>query len=72
MHVPKVINKLVELLSIAESENVRLSAASDILDRDGRKVIDISEITSKSEVEISNPLQDLSTEELKKLVDKDG
>lgn len=71
-YVPDALKTMVELLQTAESENVRFYAARDILDRAGHKAVDVSEVTSKSEVNIkNNPLQDLSTEDIKKLIDKD-
>ena len=67
----KAFRTLNELLD-SDSDTVRYYAVRDILDRAGHKAVDVSEVTSKSEVNIkNNPLQDLSTEDIKKLIDKD-
>ena len=59
----KAANTLISLLD-ADSEQVRLNAAKDILDRAGFKPEDKVEINGN----VNNPLAGLSTEELKKLV----
>lgn len=62
----KALKTLVSLLD-AESEQVRLNAAKDILDRAGFKPEEKVEINGN----VNNPLTGLSTEELKKLVSDD-
>ena len=60
----KAFRTLNELLD-SESDTVRFYAVRDILDRSGHKAVDISEVTSKSEVNVvNNPLTELSAEEL--------
>ena len=60
----KAFRTLNELLD-SESDTVRFYAVRDILDRSGHKAVDISEVTSKSEVNVvNNPLTELSSEEL--------
>ena len=62
----KASRTLVALLE-AESEQVRLNAAKDILDRVGLKPEEKVEIRG----DVNNPFAGLSTEELKKLIDDD-
>lgn len=59
----KALKTMVKLLD-ADSEQVRLNAAKDILDRAGFKPEDKVEISGN----VNNPLAGLSTEDLKKLV----
>ena len=59
----KAFKTLTSLLD-ADSEQVRLNAAKDILDRAGFKPEERVEINGN----VNNPLAGLSTEELKKLV----
>ena len=62
----KAARTLVDLLE-AESEQVRLNAAKDILDRAGLKPEEKIEVNGN----VNNPFAGLSTEELKKLVADD-
>lgn len=62
----KAARTLVDLLK-AESEQVRLNAAKDILDRAGFKPEEKVEINGN----VNNPLAGLSTDELKKLIADD-
>ena len=53
----------------AESEMVRLNAVKDILDRTGHKPVD--RIEHSGDMNINNPFEDLTTEELRKLAEAD-
>lgn len=59
----KAVRTLVSLLD-ADSEQVRLNAAKDVLDRAGFKPEDRLAINGN----VNNPLAGLSTEDLKKLI----
>ena len=50
-YAPKAISQIQNLAEKAESENVRLKANADLLDRAGRKPIDKQEITETSAIE---------------------
>lgn len=66
----KAVRTLGDLLD-ADSDTVRFYAARDILDRVGHKAVEVSQITSKTEVTVKdNPLKDLTTEDIKRLIDK--
>lgn len=60
------MRNIVELASKAESENVRLQASKDILDRAGHKQQDTLEV--KAEV---NPYKELTSDDLKKLIESE-
>jgi phage terminase small subunit len=62
-YAPKAIHQIQSLAEKAESENVRLKANADLLDRAGWKPIDKQEITGKNEIE------DMSDEELQAQLD---
>jgi phage terminase small subunit len=62
-YAPKTISQIQSLAEKAESENVRLKANADLLDRAGWKPIDKQEITGKNEIE------DMSDEELQAQLD---
>ena len=50
-YAPKAFDQLRSLAETAESENVRLKANSDLLDRAGYRPIDKSEVTQVNEYE---------------------
>ncbi len=60
---PKAISQIQSLAEKAESENVRLKANADLLDRAGWKPVDKQEITETSAIE------DMSDEELQAQLD---
>ena len=62
-YAPKAFQQIQNLAENAESENVRLKANSDILDRAGYRPIDKSEITQMNEYE------HMTTEELQAELD---
>ena len=62
-YAPKAISQIQSLAEKAESENVRLKANADLLDRAGWKPIDKQEITGKNDIE------DMSDEELQAQLD---
>ncbi len=62
-YAPKAISQIQSLAEKAESENVRLKANADLLDRAGWKPIDKQEITETSAIE------NMSDEELQKELD---
>ena len=62
-YAPKAISQIQSLAEKAESENVRLKANADLLDRAGWKPIDKQEITETSAIE------DMSDEELQAQLD---
>jgi phage terminase small subunit len=62
-YAPKAIHQIQSLAEKAESENVRLKANADLLDRAGWKPVDKQEITGKNEIE------DMSDEELQAQLD---
>ena len=62
-YAPKAINQIQALAENAESENVRLKANADLLDRAGWKPIDKQEITETTAIE------DMSDEELQEQLD---
>ena len=62
-YAPKAINQIQSLAEKAESENVRLKANADLLDRAGWKPVDKQEITETSAIE------DMSDEELQAQLD---
>jgi phage terminase small subunit len=62
-YAPKAIHQIQSLAEKAESENVRLKANADLLDRAGWKPIDKQEITGKNDIE------DMSDEELQAQLD---
>ena len=57
-YAPKAISQIQSLAEKAESENVRLKANADLLDRAGWKPVDKQEITETSAIE------DMSDEEI--------
>ncbi|MEE1061286.1 MAG: phBC6A51 family helix-turn-helix protein [Ruminococcus sp.] len=61
---PKAIHTMEKLLN-SESDNVRFSAAKDILDRTGFKPQDRIEVQGA----VNNPFEGLTTEELRKIID---
>ena len=61
---PKAVHTMERLLS-SESDNVRFSAAKDILDRTGFKPQDRIELQGT----INNPFEGLTTEELRNIID---
>lgn len=64
--------KTLKSLLYSDSDTVRYYAARDILDRSGHKNVEKLEVNSTSEVKVTNnPLEDLSTNDLKKLIDDD-
>ncbi len=62
-YAPKAINQIQSLAENAESENVRLKANADLLDRAGWKPIDKQEITETTAIE------DMTDEELQQELD---
>jgi len=62
-YASKAISQIQSLAEKAESENVRLKANADLLDRAGWKPVDKQEITGKNEIE------DMSDEELQAQLD---
>jgi phage terminase small subunit len=62
-YAPKAINQIQALAENAESENVRLKANADLLDRAGWKPIDKQEITETTAIE------DMSDAELQEQLD---
>ena len=62
-YAPKAIHQIQSLAEKAESENVRVKANADLLDRAGWKPIDKQEITGKNDIE------DMSDEELQAQLD---
>ena len=62
-YAPKAIHQIQSLAEKAESENVRLKANADLLDRAGWKPVDKQEITETSAIE------DMSDEELQAQLD---
>jgi len=60
---PKAVEMLKHLVESAESENVKLHAAKDLLDRTGYKP------TEKQSVEYKSEVEDLSLEEIKAQLD---
>ena len=62
-YAPKAISQIQSLAEKAESENVRLKANADLLDRAGWKPVDKQEITETSAIE------DMSDEELQAQLD---
>ena len=62
-YAPKAISQIQSLAEKAESENVRLKANADLLDRAGWKPVDKQEITGKNDIE------DMSDEELQAQLD---
>ena len=62
-YAPKAIHQIQSLAEKAESENVRLKANADLLDRAGWKPVDKQEITGKNEIE------EMSDEELQEQLD---
>ena len=62
-YAPKTISQIQSLAEKAESENVRLKANADLLDRAGWKPVDKQEITGKNDIE------DMSDEELQVQLD---
>ena len=62
-YAPKAIHQIQSLAEKAESENVRLKANADLLDRAGWKPVDKQEITETSAIE------DMSDEELQQELD---
>jgi phage terminase small subunit len=62
-YAPKAISQIQSLAEKAESENVRLKANADLLDRAGWKPIDKQEITGKNDIE------NMSDEELQAQLD---
>ena len=69
-YAPKAISQIQNLAEKAESENVRLKANADLLDRAGWKPVDKTEVTE------TGHLESMSTEEveeeLKKLLAGSG
>lgn len=64
--------KTLKSLLHSDSDTVRYYAVRDILDRSGHKNVEKLEVNSTSEVKVTNnPLEDLSTDDLKKLIDDD-
>ena len=74
-YAPKAINQIQSLAENAESENVRLKANADLLDRAGWKPVDKQEITETtaiedmSDAELQEQLDALLAADGKKLVD---
>jgi len=74
-YAPKAIHQIQSLAEKAESENVRLKANADLLDRAGWKPIDKQEITETtaiedmSDAELQEQLDALLAADGKKLVD---
>ncbi len=62
-YAPKAIRQIQGLAESAESENVRLKANTDLLDRAGYRPIDKSEITQMNEFE------NMTTEEMQAELD---
>ena len=62
-YAPKAISQIQNLAENAESENVKLKANADLLDRAGWKPVDKQEITETSAIE------DMSDEELQEQLD---
>ena len=62
-YAPKAISQIQSLAEKAESENVRLKANADLLDRAGWKPVDKQEITGKNDIE------DMFDEELQAQLD---
>ena len=62
-YAPKAISQIQNLAENAESENVKLKANADLLDRAGWKPIDKQEITETSAIE------DMTDEELQQELD---
>ena len=62
-YAPKAIHQIQNLAENAESENVRLKASTDLLDRAGYKPIDKSEVTQV------NDLENMTTEEIQAELD---
>ncbi len=62
-YAPKAISQIQNLAENAESENVRLKANTDLLDRAGYKPIDKSEVTQV------NDLESMTTEEIQAELD---
>ena len=62
-YAPKAIHQIKSLAEKAESENVRLKANADLLDRAGWNPVDKQEITGKNDIE------DTSDEELQAQLD---
>ena len=62
-YAPKAIHQIQSLAEKAESENVRLKANADLLDRAGWNPVDKQEITGKNDIE------DTSDEELQAQLD---
>ena len=62
-YAPKAFDQMRNLAENAESENVRLKANSDLLDRAGYRPIDKSEITQMNEFE------NMTTEEMQAELD---
>jgi len=62
-YASKAISQIQSLAEKAESENVRLKANADLLDRAGWKPVDKQEITGKNEIE------EMSDEELQAQLD---
>jgi phage terminase small subunit len=63
-YAPKAINQIQSLAENAESENVRLKANADLLDRAGWKPIDKQEITE------GNRYENMSSDDIKKELDR--
>jgi len=62
-YAPKAISQIQNLAENAESENVRLKANADLLDRAGWKPVDKQEITE------ANAYENMTDEELQKELD---
>ena len=62
-YAPKAISQIQNLAEKAESENVRLKANADLLDRAGWKPVDKQEITE------ANAYENMTDEELQKELD---
>ena len=62
-YAPKAIHQIQSLAEKAESENVRLKANADLLDRAGWKPVDKQEITE------ANAYENMTDEELQKELD---
>ena len=62
-YAPKAISQIQSLAEKAESENVRLKANADLLDRAGWKPVDKQEITE------ANAYENMTDEELQKELD---
>ena len=63
-YAPKAISQIQSLAENAESENVRLKANADLLDRAGWKPIDKQEITE------GNRYENMSSDDIKKELDR--